>query len=59
MKYAQQHRHLKYKKGENRMSKTKSCKTCKYRDGPEFDGPYRGCSAQLGFNHWKEKEEDT
>lgn len=35
----------------------KSCKTCKYQDGPSFDGPCCGCSAQLDFNHWEEKED--
>ena len=42
-------------KGEEKKvkAKTKSCKTCKNRDGPSFDGPCLGCSARLDFNHWE------
>jgi hypothetical protein len=31
-------------------SDNRSCKTCKYQDGPEFDGPCLGCCE---FKHWE------
>ena len=42
------------KKEKKMKAKAKSCKTCKNRDGPSFDGPCLGCSARLDFNHWEE-----
>ena len=46
------------KGGDEEGQMKKSCKTCKYEDGPTFSKPCLTCSSELDFNNWERKGEE-